>query len=110
LEPCGFYQFARFAGLVGFTILAYQANQKSSQTKMIIYVGLALLFQPFCKIALGRQIWNIIDVVVGIGFIASRFMNPKAHAKSNQMCNSYKPMHRAKIAKELALLTQQNSQ
>jgi len=75
--PYGFYQFVRFAGLIGFAILAYQANQQGRQTEMIIYGGLALLFQPFFKIALGRQIWNIVDVVVGIGLLISIFMKPK---------------------------------
>ena len=75
--PYGFYQFVRFAGLIGFAILAYQANQQGRQTEMIIYGGLALLFQPFFKIALGRQIWNIVDVVVGIGLIISILMKPK---------------------------------
>ena len=50
--PYGYYQFVRFAGLIGFVILAYQANQQGRQTEMIIYGGLALLFQPFFKIAL----------------------------------------------------------
>jgi hypothetical protein len=75
--PYGFYQFVRFVGLIGFTILAYQANQKSRQTEMIIYSGLALLFQPFFKIALGRQMWNVVDVVVGICLLISIFMKPK---------------------------------
>lgn len=75
--PYGYYQFVRFAGLVGFVILAYRANQIGRQTEMIIYGGLALLFQPFFKIALGREIWNIIDVVVGIGLLISIFMKPK---------------------------------
>jgi hypothetical protein len=34
--PYGFYQIVRFAGLIGFTFLAYQANQQGRQTKMII--------------------------------------------------------------------------
>ena len=75
--PYGFYQFVRFAGLIGFAILAYHANQQGRQTEMIIYVGLALLFQPFFKVALGRQMWNIVDVVVGIGLLISIFMKPK---------------------------------
>lgn len=75
--PYGFYQFVRFAGLVGFAVLAYQANQQGRQTEMIIHGGLALLFQPFFKIALGRQMWNIVDVVVGIGLILSIFIKPK---------------------------------
>ena len=75
--PYGFYQFVRFAGLIGFAILAYQANQQGRQTEMIIYGGLALLFQPFFKISLGRQMWNVVDVAVGIGLIISIFMKPK---------------------------------
>ena len=75
--PYGFYQFVRFAGLIGFVILAYHANQQSRRTEMIIYVGLALLFQPFFKITFGRQMWNIVDLVVGIGLLISIFMKPK---------------------------------
>ena len=75
--PYGFYQFIRFAGLIGFAVLAYQVNQQGRQTEMIIYGGLALLFQPFFKIALGREMWNIVDVVVGIGLLISIFMKPK---------------------------------
>lgn len=75
--PYGFYQFVRFAGLIGFAILAYQSNQQGRKTEMIIFGGLALLFQPFFKIALGRQMWNIVDVDVGIGLLISIFMKPK---------------------------------
>jgi hypothetical protein len=81
--PYGFYQFVRFVALIGFGILAYKANEQNENTEMIIYGGLALLFQPFFKIALGREIWNIVDVIVGIGLIASLFMNrPKTKANS----------------------------
>lgn len=76
--PYGYYQFVRFAGLIGFAILAYQANQEGRQIEMFIYGGLALLFQPFFKIALGRQMWNIVDVVVGIGLIVSIFVKPNS--------------------------------
>jgi hypothetical protein len=75
--PYGFYQFVRFAGLVGFAILAYQAKEQGRQTEMIIYGILALLFQPFFKIALGREIWNIVDVIVGVGLIVSIFIKNK---------------------------------
>ncbi len=75
--PYGFYQFVRFVGLVGFVILAYQANLQDRQIESLIYGVLALLFQPFFKLALGREIWNIVDVVVGVGLILSMFIKPK---------------------------------
>ena len=71
----------RFSGLIGFAILAYQSNQQGRQTEMIIYGGLALLFQPFYKVAVGRQMWNIIDVAVGLGLIISIFLKPKSQVK-----------------------------
>ncbi|MDO5969848.1 hypothetical protein Q4Q35_08510 [Flavivirga aquimarina] len=70
----GFYQLVRFIALIGFGVLAYKAIEENKNTEMIIYGGLALLFQPFFKIALGREIWNIVDVIVGVGLIASLFM------------------------------------
>jgi hypothetical protein len=69
--PYGYYQFVRFAALIGFAVLAYQANEEGKQTEMVIYGALALLFQPFIKIALGRELWNIVDVIVGVGLIVS---------------------------------------
>lgn len=75
--PFGFYQFVRFVAMIGFGVLAYQANEQHQQTEMFIYGALALLFQPFFKIALGREMWNIVDVIVGIGLIGSLIMNRK---------------------------------
>ena len=77
--PYGYYQLVRFAGLIGFGVLAYSAHQEDKQTEMIIYGALALLFQPFFKIALGRELWNIVDVIVGIGLLVSIFIQPKAN-------------------------------
>jgi hypothetical protein len=57
--PYGYYQFVRFVALIGFGILAYKANEENKKS----------------EIALGREIWNIVDVIVGIGLIASLFMN-----------------------------------
>ena len=75
--PYGYYQLVRFVGLIGFSILAYKAYEHNKKIEMIIFVGLALLFQPFFKISLGREIWNIVDMIVGIGLILSIWINPK---------------------------------
>ena len=80
--PYGYYQLVRFAGLIGFSILAYKAYEHNKKIEMIIFVGLALLFQPFFKISIGREIWNIVDVIVGVGlllsiFIKNKFINEK---------------------------------
>jgi hypothetical protein len=71
--PYGYFQFVRFAALVGFGILAIAASNEDNQTEMFIYGALALLFQPFFKIALGREVWNVVDVIVGAGLLISTF-------------------------------------
>ena len=73
--PYGYYELVRFSALVGFGYLAFKANQEKQSTQVIIYVSLALLFQPFMKVPVGRTIWNIVDVVVGIGLLISIFIN-----------------------------------
>lgn len=75
--PYGFYQLVRFAALIGFAILAYQASEQQNKTEMIIYVCLAILFQPLLKISLGREVWNIVDVIVGVGLIITIFWKRK---------------------------------
>ena len=69
--PYAYFQFVRMSALVGFSILAYQSYEKSNKIALVLYVGLAILFQPFEKIALGRTIWNIVDVIVAIGLLLS---------------------------------------
>jgi hypothetical protein len=78
--PYGYYQFVRFAAMVGFTYFAYSASLQKKQNEVFIFIALAILFQPFIKIALGRTIWNIVDVIVGIGLIASLFKSKEKEA------------------------------
>jgi hypothetical protein len=59
--PYGYYEIVRFISMVGFGILAYQSNQDNRKIEMIVYGSLALLFQPFLKSALGRELWNIVE-------------------------------------------------
>lgn len=75
--PYGYFQIVRFAALVGFAILAYNANEQGHKREVIIYVCLAILFQPLIKIALGRLVWNVVDVIVAISLILSIFIKPK---------------------------------
>ena len=77
--PYGYYEFVRLAAMVSFAYLAYSANEQSKKNEVFIYIALALLFQPFVKIALGRTIWNIVDVVVGLGLLISLLAIKKEH-------------------------------
>lgn len=68
--PYGYYQFVRFAGMVVFALLAIKSIQEGKQTEVLAFIILAILFQPIIKIALGRTLWNIVDVLVGLWLLA----------------------------------------
>ena len=71
--PYGYFQVVRFLALIGFAILAFDANKNGKQTEVMLYIVMAILFQPLFKISLGRTLWNGIDVIVAIGLILSIF-------------------------------------
>ena len=75
--PYGYYQAVRFVGMLAFALLAYYSYEDNKKVEVIIYIVLALLFQPFLKVALGRTIWNVVDVIVAAGLIISLFVKPK---------------------------------
>lgn len=72
--PYGYYQFVRFFAMAIFAYLAYCEYKNSHVDRMIVFIILAILFQPFAKIALGRVMWNIVDVIVAgyLVFLALR--------------------------------------
>jgi Family of unknown function (DUF6804) len=69
--PYGYYQFIRYLFMVVFAVYAYDFYKRGNIPSTILFIALAVLFQPFFKVALGRQMWNIIDVVVAVALIVS---------------------------------------
>ena len=62
--PYGYYQLVRFVAMAVFAYLAYEYYKVNRVGVCYIFVALALLFQPFFKVALGRTVWNVVDVIV----------------------------------------------
>ena len=75
--PYGYYQLIRFIAMVGFAYLAYSTKEQNNKNEAFIYIAIALLFQPFFKIALERTMWNIVDVIVSIGLVISVIKDSK---------------------------------
>lgn len=96
--PYGYYQLVRFIAMTVFGVLAWlfyatrntpglcaPEEQKgyikddsttilSKVSMAIVWGALALLFQPFFKIALGRIAWNVVDVIVA-GMLIIMWLN-----------------------------------
>ena len=71
--PYGFYQLVRFVSMVVFGLMAYKYYEQKNIPFAVIFGALALLFQPFLKVVLGRLIWNIVDIGVAILLIGLFF-------------------------------------
>ena len=75
--PYGYYTLVRFASMIIFGCMAYGFYKEKKMQLCIIAGSLALLFQPFIKIVLGRAMWNIVDVIVAIGLVILWYINGK---------------------------------
>ena len=85
--PYGYYQLVRFLALVGFLVLAYSSFKNNKIEIAILYVVLAILFQPFFKVTLGREIWNLVDVIVGCWLLIDVFLSI-IYSKNNSSFDS----------------------
>lgn len=79
--PYGFYQLVRYVVMVSFAYFSYEYFKYNEDGLGFTFAALAVLFQPFLKITLGRTIWNIVDVVVAIGLITLVIITQKNKEK-----------------------------
>lgn len=72
--PYGYYQLIRYIAVIGFAILAYYEYERENIPLVIVFVGLAFLFQPVAKIPLGRHLWNFVDIIVAVVLVVTIFI------------------------------------
>jgi len=82
--PYGYFMLVRFVMMVAFGWMAYQYYLRQKTMAMWLFVSLSLLFQPFFKIALGRLIWNIVDVLVAVLLVVLYVLERQWEKKSSK--------------------------
>lgn len=71
--PFGYYVLLRFV-VCGFALyMAYLAwsTRRALHWTIVVPAIVSALFNPFIPIYLNRPIWNLIDVIVGAGFLVA---------------------------------------
>ncbi len=91
--PYGYFQLVRFLSTLAFGVMAYRYYRERKEWLAYTCGTLALLFQPFYKIALGRTVWNIIDVIVAIGLIVLFFYEWKKGGGKTEVKGSAPPIN-----------------
>ena len=65
--PYGYYTLVRFAAMIVFGCMAFNFYRE----------GKLPLFQPIFKVALGRAMWNAVDVLVAVALIVLWYTHRK---------------------------------
>ena len=91
--PYGYFQLVRFLATLAFGVMAYRYYQERKEWGTYTFGTLALLFQPFYKIALGRTVWNVVDVIVAIGLIILFFYEWKKGKYNPQVKGDIPPIN-----------------
>lgn len=73
--PYGYYSLIRFVSMIFFGIISFVFYKEGKIAICVVAAALALLFQPFFKIALGRTMWNVVDVIVSIVLVLLWYKN-----------------------------------
>jgi len=69
--PYGYYVFLRIFICGASAYLAYLSFDEHKEVWGLIFVVVAILFNPFIPIYLNKDIWVVIDVVVAATFLLS---------------------------------------
>ena len=64
--PYGYFMLVRYVMMIACGYIAYRYYQNGKMVATWVFGALALLFQPMYKIALGRTVWNVVDVIVAL--------------------------------------------
>lgn len=91
--PYGYFQLVRFLSTLAFGVMTYRYYRERKEWLAYTCGTLALLFQPFYKIALGRTVWNIVDVIVAIGLIMLFFYEWKKGGGTTEVKSSAPPIN-----------------
>ncbi len=62
--------------MTAFAYFAFEYYKKEREGLAFTFGALALMFQPFIKLALGRVMWNVVDVV-GLGLVYLAYLEFK---------------------------------
>lgn len=72
--PYGFFTLLRFTIFASAAYIAWMAYEEKKEKWVWIFGFLAVLFNPFIVIHLNREIWSVIDFIVGVFMIVSVFV------------------------------------
>lgn len=78
--PYGFFTIVRVVTTIISCYLAYTYFTQDKKELAIAFAVIAVLFQPFIKFALGREVWLVVDIIVAILLIVLALKKQKTNS------------------------------
>lgn len=72
--PYGFFTLLRFVVFAITAYIAWISYEQKKEKWVWVFGFLAVLFNPFIPIYLNRELWSIIDLIMGVFMIVSIFI------------------------------------
>ena len=76
--PYQYYTVLRIVVSVACVYMVFSAYRCCNNPAIILFISIAVLFNPLFPISLSRSLWLPIDIISGILFLASAFMLKKS--------------------------------
>lgn len=82
-NPYGYYILLRWVLCGAFSFLAVQAINQGKQGWLFVFGITALIYNPFLRVHLTREIWTVVNVVTIVLVVASIFVIEKNSFKKS---------------------------
>ena len=67
--PYGYYTLLRWITCIASILVAFQAFEKNIDWAKVVFIVIAILFNPLAPIYLSRSTWIPLDIITAILFI-----------------------------------------
>ena len=67
--PYGYYTLLRWITCIASILVAFQAFEKNIDWAKVVFIVIAILFNPLAPIYLSRSIWVPLDIITAVLFI-----------------------------------------
>jgi hypothetical protein len=81
--PYGYYRFLRIVITIIAGINAFSIFERDNKTLFIVFLAVAILFNPLIPIHLDKATWTPIDLIVGLFFGITAFIKMNNHNVKN---------------------------
>lgn len=81
--PYGYYQLLRVLIFCVAAYLAFASAKRSATSWAWVLGGISLVYNPIIKIALGRHIWELVNIATILVFVVHLLWTMRGHQRTN---------------------------